>query len=293
MGKYRKPRKSQWRVGPLLLIPVFAAVMVISAIQLLRPEMEEQTFRELAAVVSSGQSGEAEPTHPEETGSSEEISGADNQTEPNENMTPENSQTVPPAQIQPLPQYAPLYEMNSDFFGWIHMDGTKVDYPVMYCPQEPEKYLKKNFFGENSASGVPFLAGDCQEDCGNYIVYGHNMKNGTMFNGLLSYESREFWEEHPTVRFDTLFRSDEYKVFAAFYSRVFFLEEEDVFRFYDYTDLRDEGVFYEFAEQAKRASLYDTGVEAEYGDSFLTLITCAYHVRHGRFVVIAVKNQEQ
>lgn len=81
-------------------------------------------------------------------------------------------------------------------------------------------------------------------------------------------------------------------MYAAFYSKAYYVEDEDVFRVYDYTDLNDEALFYEFVEQAESASLYDTGVDVEYGDTFITLITCSYHTDNGRFVVIAVKDKE-
>ena len=137
------------------------------------------------------------------------------------------------------------------------------------------------------------MAANCYEGCGNYILYGHNMKNGSMFHTIMSYADETFWKKHPVIRFDTLYQAGEYKVYAVFYSKVYYVEDNDVFRVYNYTDLNDEAVFYEFAKQAENASLYDTGVEVEYGDTFITLITCAYHTDNGRFVVVAVKEKGQ
>ena len=90
----------------------------------------------------------------------------------------------------------------------------------MHTPKNGEYYLRRDFDGKDSQSGVPFLSASCYEGCDNYLIYGHNMKNGSMFATLLSYADRAYWEEHPIIRFDTLAASGEYKVLAAFYSEV-------------------------------------------------------------------------
>lgn len=139
--------------------------------------------------------------------------------------------------------YAALKEENDDFFGWVKIEGTKVDYPVMYTPQEPEYYLRRAFDKSDSISGVPFLDGNYVEGGNHYLVYGHNMKNGTMFHALLDYAKPEFWKEHPTIAFDTLQEDGAYKVIGAFYSRVYYQDETGVFRFYSYPDLSDPELF--------------------------------------------------
>lgn len=185
--------------------------------------------------------------------------------------------------------YAALKEQNSDFFGWISIEGTTLNYPVMYTPDDPEYYLRRDFNGKKSQSGVPFLAGSCYEGCENYLIYGHNMKNGAMFATLMSYADQEYWEQHPTIQFDTLTESGEYDVLAAFYSEIYAQDANDVFRYYQYTDLSDPSVFAEYVEQAQSAALYDTGISAAYGDQLLTLSTCSYHTDNGRFVIVARK----
>jgi len=196
---------------------------------------------------------------------------------------------VPISEPSPLPQYAELAKENSDLFGWIKIEGTKVDYPVMYTPDEPEYYLHRAFDKTKSTSGIPFLDGDYKEQGSNYLIYGHNMKNGTMFKTLLSYKDKEFYRKHSTIAFDTIYETGTYEVVGAFYSRVFYQNEQGVFRFYKYTDLSSPSVFSEYVEKVKKASLYDTGISASYGDTLLTLITCSYHTEHGRFVVVARK----
>ena len=186
-----------------------------------------------------------------------------------------------------LPKYAQAYRENSDIFGWISISDTAVDYPVMYTPDDPEHYLRTAFDGTYAVSGVPFLDANCYIGCGNYIIYGHHMKNGTMFSDLLHYADIEYWKQHPSINFDTLYEQNEYEVVAAFYTRIFHPDEADVFRYYDYTDLTDKNLFDDFVEGIKDAAMYDTGISVEYGDNFITLSTCSYHTENGRFVVVA------
>lgn len=189
-----------------------------------------------------------------------------------------------------LPEYAALCEENPDLWGWIKIDGTAIDYPVMFTPNDAEYYLRRNFQREYSLSGTPFLDGDRSDDGGNDILYGHNMKNGTMFADLLSYADEDFYQKHPTIQLDTLYERGSYSVVAAFYSKVYSKDDTDVFRYYQYTDLSDAERFAEFMDGVNAAALYDTNVSAEADDQLLTLSTCSYHTENGRFVVVAKKN---
>ena len=186
-----------------------------------------------------------------------------------------------------LPSYTPLHEKNLDYWGWLRIEGTQIDYPVMYTPDEPEKYLHRDFDGNPSSRGVPFLDENCTEEGGNLIIYGHHMKDGTMFGTLPAYVKVDYWQAHPTVRLQTEAGEETYTVLAAFYTKVYTQEDIGVFRYYQYTDLTDPDTFSEYIAQVKAAALYDTGVTAEYGDRLLTLSTCSYHTQNGRFVVIA------
>lgn len=96
-----------------------------------------------------------------------------------------------------------LIAVNADCIGWLSIDGTSISYPVMYTPSEPQKYLRRSFYGKYSQSGVPFLDGQCSTNGGNLIIYGHNMRNGTMFSDLKKYVNREFLNAHRTVKFET------------------------------------------------------------------------------------------
>lgn len=96
-----------------------------------------------------------------------------------------------------------LITENADCIGWLSIDGTNISYPVMYSPSEPQKYLRRNFYGKYSQSGVPFLDGRCDIQSTNLIIYGHNMRNGTMFSDLKKYLNTDFLNSHRTVRLET------------------------------------------------------------------------------------------
>lgn len=96
-----------------------------------------------------------------------------------------------------------LIAENADCIGWLSIDGTNISYPVMHTPSDPQKYLRRNFYGKYSQSGVPFLDGRCDIQSTNHIIYGHNMKNGTMFADLKKYVDKDFLSAHRTVKFET------------------------------------------------------------------------------------------
>lgn len=119
--------------------------------------------------------------------------------------------TVTTAQTESEPTEQPAAErniqaliaVNGDCIGWLSIDGTSISYPVMYTPSEPQKYLRRSFYGQYSQSGVPFLDGRCSTVGGNLIIYGHNMRNDTMFSDLKRYVDRDFLNAHRTVKFET------------------------------------------------------------------------------------------
>lgn len=96
-----------------------------------------------------------------------------------------------------------LIAVNGDCIGWLSIDGTSISYPVMHTPSDPQKYLRRNFYGKYSQSGVPFLDGRCDLQSSNLIIYGHNMRNDTMFSDLKMYVDRDFLNAHRTVKFET------------------------------------------------------------------------------------------
>lgn len=193
-----------------------------------------------------------------------------------------------------LPAYAGLWKANHDLTGWLSMEELGIDLPVMYHSSDPEYYLHRAFDGSDAVSGSLFLTNQYDPEDKHAIIYGHNMKNGTMFGNLDQYDSLEYALEHPVFRFDSLTQEREYMVLAAFYSEIPDSSDEasDVFPYYEYTSLRDKDIFEEYLARVRSDALYDTGVDVQYGDSLLTLSTCSYHKKNGRFVVVACNSSD-
>lgn len=188
-------------------------------------------------------------------------------------------------------KFAELYRENPDFIGWITIADTKVDYPVMQNMEENEYYIHRNFQQEWDDSGLPFLDFRCSftEPTDNMLIYGHNMKAGTMFSGIISYNSQEFYDTHKTFTFNTIDGDGEYEVIAAFYSQIYPESDTVSFKYYQFFDAASEEEFNAYVEQVKAMTPYEINATASYGDSLITLSTCAYHTEDGRFAVVARK----
>ena len=186
-------------------------------------------------------------------------------------------------------KYAALFAQNNDFIGWIKIDGTNVNYPVMQTPNKPDFYLKRSFDKSYSDYGVPYIDEACMTGISNnLVIYGHHMNDGSMFADLCKYTDADFCKEHPTIAFDKerqrAFLRNKVGDIDAFK----FNTNRETFKYNEYT-LMDEAQFAEFMENVHARQLYDTGVTAEYGDQLLTLSTCEYTYPNGRFVVVAKK----
>ncbi len=187
-----------------------------------------------------------------------------------------------------LPNMRPVYEKNSDVVGWIKIEGTCIDYPVMYTKNDSEFYLYKNFYKNKDINGSIFIDSHCSlnpRDT-NLIFHGHNMNNGSMFGALIKYKSREFYNSHRYVLFDTLYESQVYEVISVFISKVYNMSD-NVFKYYRFYNAEDEEDFNYFYDNIKGLSMYEIDLDAEYGDEFITLSTCENSIKNGRFVVVA------
>lgn len=188
-----------------------------------------------------------------------------------------------------LPRFQSLRKENADIAGWVKIDGTNINYPVMFTPKDPEFYLHRNFKKKEENRGLPFFdAGTDLHTSANYLVYGHNMKDGTEFADLVKYRSKDYWKAHPTISFDTLYKTGKYQVLAAFNSKVY-RQNDNVFKYYKFSGQATRAEYSSFVFNVKKLSLYQTGVTAEYGDRLLTLSTCSNYTLDGRFAVVAKK----
>lgn len=151
---------------------------------------------------------------------------------------------------------------------------------------DPEYYLHRAFDGSKSFGGTPFLGEASGVDTKCLIIYGHNMKNGSIFGTLDSYKKADYWKEHPIVRFYVDGEPRTYEVFAAVETQVLY-EDEDGFRYYRYDGDISEEEYDELVTWLRGHSDYDTEIVPEYEDQILMLSTCSYHTKNGRFVVAA------
>ena len=119
---------------------------------------------------------------------------------------------------QILPEYDFLYQENNDFAGWVKIEDTRINYPVMSTPEEPEFYLHRDFYRQESYSGTPFIGQDYQAENLILMLFGHHMRSGTMFSDLMKYRDNSFWDNHRTIQFDTLYEKRKYEIFAVGYA---------------------------------------------------------------------------
>lgn len=188
-----------------------------------------------------------------------------------------------------LDEYKTLYQKNKKLIGWLKIDDTLIDYPVMQT-SDNEYYLDHNYNQEYDKNGSLFLDCNCSAypQSTNLIIYGHHMKSGQMFGGLQKYAKESYAQKHSTIQFDTIYEKGTYQVMYVFRSQVY-NENDIVFKYYQFIEANSEEEFNSYMREMEAVSLYDTGVTASFGDSILTLSTCDYSQEDGRFVVVAKK----
>lgn len=190
-----------------------------------------------------------------------------------------------------LPQYQELYAQNPDLAGWLCIDGTNINYPVVQA--DNSYYLRRGFDRLYSAAGTLFLDERCRlatpnaAGTANALIYGHNTASGSMFSQLLNYADKAFYTAHPTFRFDTLYEEGTWQVAAVLRTEL----GADALPYYSFFDASTQEEWQQRVDAILELSLYDTGVVPQYGDQLLTLSTCgvATVTTNSRFAVLAVK----
>lgn len=182
-----------------------------------------------------------------------------------------------------------LSGVNSDFVGWLSIEDTVIDYPVMKSSEsDPEFYLHRDFDKNYSYSGTLFIGEGCNADSDAFVIYGHNMNAGTMFGSLDSYKSGSFALEHKDIVFRTPKENRVYRVFAAFQTTLL-PEGADGFAYYRSVGKLTEGEYDTALENIRQMSLISMNDSPEYPEQILFLSTCYYHTDEGRFVVAAYR----
>ncbi len=204
--------------------------------------------------------------------------------------TQENIEETTNQETERILKVQKLQEENSDIVGWLEIEGTSINHPVLQGTDN-EYYMTHNYKKQKSKNGSIFLTKDYDWSIpsSNFLIYGHNLNNGTMFQELLKYAKEEFYKEHSIIRFTTNKEDAEYEIISVFKSRVYYKTEKNVFRYYFFVNANSEAEYNEFVQNAKKASLYDIDKTAKFGDQLITLSTCSYHVEDGRFAVVGRK----
>lgn len=184
-----------------------------------------------------------------------------------------------------------LKQENPDVVGFLEIENTNVSYPVVQG-NDNEYYMTHNYKKEKSKNGAIFLDEDYNWniESNNLLIYGHNLNNGTMFQELLKYEDKKYYEEHPKILFTTLQEEGVYEIISVFKSKVY-TNIDNVFKYYFFINPKNELEYNNYIENIKKKSLYNIEKSASYGTELITLSTCSYHVKDGRFVVVGAKVQ--
>lgn len=194
-----------------------------------------------------------------------------------------------------LPGAQEMLKINPDTVGYICIDGTEIDFPVVQT-NDNATYLKTAFDGSSNKAGTVFLdyrnTLNSNDRSDNLILYGHNQKDRTMFGSLKDYKKNlEHYCDHPTIVFNSNYESDTYKIFAYFVTAVNADQTSDgyIFDYHNYIDLSDRARYDSFVSEIYKRSQIVTSVDVQYGDEFLTLSTCSNEFEPSRFVVFARK----
>ena len=179
-----------------------------------------------------------------------------------------------------------LYEENKDIVGWLKIDNTTINYPIMQNINDPNYYLHRDFYKNYSSYGTPYMAKQCNLNSDNIVIYGHHMKNNKMFGELEKYKSKDFYNNHKIITFTTLEKEYSYEIFAVFKTTVY---TKNTFRYYENINFENKKMYDDFINICKDKSLYQTGIEIKDKEKLITLSTCEYSNKNSRLVIVARK----
>lgn len=273
----KKVRVLYWvTVSFLILIIVGCAVMI--GYKLITDAMDKGDYDELAAEKDAIAATATRP----------EIPSATDETEPQDTQPAETTEPTEPPVLDDsvLLEYQAMYALNSDMVGWIQIPNTAINYPVVQTPDSPNFYLRRNFYKESATCGTIYAREACDVNLpsDNVTLYGHNMRNGTMFADLHKYKDKSFWEDNRYIYFDTLTEYRTYEIFAIFVTTA---DLTKGFTYHIYDTFETEADFNKYVSTCKNMDLYETGVTPVYGEKLLTLSTCDKTIDDGRLVVVA------
>ena len=186
-----------------------------------------------------------------------------------------------------------LNKTNNDIVGWIEIPNTTINYPVLKG-KDNSFYLNHDYEKKFNNLGSIFLDKDVDIDkpSTNLLMYGHRNKSNMMFEHVYKYRNESFYKEHPDIRFTTLNSDSEYTIIGAMNAKSYEFNEDldgNAFKFYNFIEANNEEEFNYYINNIKSNSLYNIEETAKYGDELITLCTCEYTQKNGRFIVVAKK----
>lgn len=283
-------------VGLLLVSVGGIAVSAVNLIPYIREEAQSASlYAELAAIHAAGEDSHTDgiivtPMATTTVTNVEESDQVDGESQENgeDSLPDETPEPTSPPDIHS--GLLTLHEKNPDCVAWITIEGTVIDYPVMYRPSQKNYYLHRDFNGNHASAGALFIAENCDpDDSDNVIIYGHHMNSGKMFAALNKYKKQSFYEEHKRIVYETLHGSETYEIMFTFTTPVYTGHD---FAYYAFSKAKSAEEYDAYVSACRERALYDTGVTAQYGDKLLTLSTCEYSQKNGRMVVVARKINE-
>lgn len=286
---YNKSMEKHRKIWSILLI-IIGLICLIAACALLVSEalQRRQSDKQLEALRATAESNMNENS----PATTVPVPPTSTESEPEQEPTPEpatdaSEESTPESQYLPNP-YADVFTAYEDIVAWLVIPDTVIDYPVVWTPEDENYYLYRDFEGNEDQNGSLILDTDSSVNplSTNLIIHGHNMRSGAMFGNLTDYEDPDFYESHKQITLYTEECQRNYEIIAVFRSQVY-KKKDEVFKYYKFFHANTPEEFEDFYQNIKNLSQYDTGVTAEFGDRFLTLSTCVYHVEQGRLVVVA------
>ena len=252
----------------IILAVICVAVLVFSLYQgmiiYIPQKQEQQRFEELRQIVEQDGEGKSDSSQPPEAETKSSSPAEENRS-----------------------GFVDIVRINDDFRGWLKIKDMVIDYPVVKSSDDdPEFYLHRDYDKNYSFSGTPFIGAGADENSDAFVIYAHNMNNGTMFGTLDFYADKEWAEQHPYIHFDTANEDRVYRVFAAFQTTI---GGENEFKYNERAGKLNDEEYTAFVKDIQEASVMDTGDRPVKKSQIMMLSTCSYHSEDGRFVVAAYR----
>ena len=299
--KKEEQKQKGRKLGAAGAMCILAAVLCLGyySVTLWQDHLESQEFEKLqdmqnltGHLIRETSADEGQQAAAGQDSGQADVSGTDTKKAAKKKETKKQTEKkIDPADLTVLKKYKDLYKQNKDLAGWLSIGGTVINYPVMQTGKKnPDFYLHNDFDKKESDHGTLFV--DARNDIvnrdTNLIIYGHNMRDGTMFGGLKSFMDKDYFEKHQELVFDTIYEKAKYRIAAVCLSKVNY-QDDDTFRYYNFLNAESKEEFQAFLANIQQLTVFDQNIDISYGDELLTLSTCNSYVQDGRLFLIAKK----